>query len=96
MATVNVAYFIPDQYKAYAVIGPNRRIETFTSSGVSQAGTLIARKNEICLIGVTGGSIYVATGENPTATANDLLVINDTSISLYLPEGHKVAIIDVV
>lgn len=93
MASVNVSFFRPKNYSNYSVIGPVRASEDLSSSDTSSATTTTAIGEEVALI-TTQGDIYIKVGESPTAAAGDLMILQGTSITVYVPEGHKVAVID--
>lgn len=94
MATVTVTYFTPAQYEGFGVIGNIINTESITSSGTSQQSTNAAGYNEIVRVAVSGGSIHVLVGNDPTADTDDLLLTDGTVEYFQCTQNDEVAIID--
>lgn len=76
------------------IAGP-MRTETISSSGVSAAGLLAAGDKEVARI-FCASAVYATTATTPTATAtNGVYCPAGQVVTLAIPEGHKVAVIDV-
>lgn len=97
MATVHVTFRNAISLGGYGVSSKTpRKAQTITSSAASQQTTITAMVNEIATISVTGGNIFIAVGQNPTAAsgAGDL-VIDGTRLELgALASGDKIALIN--
>jgi hypothetical protein len=76
------------------ITGPMRS-ETITSSGASAAGALIAGDKEVARV-FCATAVYATTAATPTATAtNGVYCPAGQLVTFGVPEGHKVAVIDV-
>lgn len=94
MATVNLAFNRPFRDSGFGVVGSIRASENITSSASSQASSNSFQGDEVCIVTVTGGSVYIKTGSSPTAASGDLLVLDGSSIPIYSAAGDKIAVID--
>lgn len=94
MATCNIAFITPSKFEGFGVIGNVRSSENITTSGTSQASSASSVGNELVRVSVTGGSIRVLVGANPTATTASILVLENTTEYFDTKNGDKVAVID--
>jgi hypothetical protein len=94
MATVNLAFNKPFRDEGFGVTGPIRASENITSSGTSAQSTNTFSDDEVCMITVTGGSVYIKTGSNPTAASGDFLILDGSSVPVKGSTDHKIAVID--
>lgn len=70
--------------------------EVITSSGTSAQGSVTAVLDSYWHITVTGGAVWVAFGDNPTAVAGDgWLIPEGGSLDVEAVAGDKVAVVDV-
>ena len=70
--------------------------ETITTSGTSQATTIVAQEGRFARVSASGGTIRIAVGQNPTALAGsgDWVMDGDTLDIGRLTVGEKIAVID--
>lgn len=71
-------------------------VETITTSGSSQATTIEAKGGDFATLTVTGGAVFVAIGDTPTAASGsgDLLPDGGSRDFGPLKDGEKIAVID--
>ena len=75
--------------------GRSQASENITSSGTSAQSTNTApRSGTVARIAAVDASVYVKTGDNPTAAAGDWFLALGTTIDLFLEAGDKVAVIN--
>lgn len=97
MATAHIAF--GGAMSAGAPVFPTkpRAAESITTSGTTQSTTIEANQGEYAHITASGGSIFIAIGETPTAASGSGWLVSDgeTRTCGVLKQGEKVAVIDV-
>lgn len=95
MATVSIEFGAVLGAGAPVYAPVPRATQTITSSGTSQQSNE-AQGGDFVTVVTTGGAIWVAIGQNPTAAAGTQRLLPDGAGRDFGPlkEGDKVAIID--
>jgi hypothetical protein len=96
MATVHVRFgsVMGEGAPVYAPIP--KTAATITSSASSQATTIAAEDSDYLTVTTSGGAVFIAIGQNPTAASGrgDLLPDGSSKDFGPLKTGDKVAVID--
>lgn len=96
MATLNVVFTRALEGSAQTVAGIPNNATSITTSASSQTSSNAAVNETVCILTVTGGSVWVKFGAAPTAAAGSDWLLTDGSTRDFghLPAGTKVAVIN--